>query len=101
LRAISVCARPCFFDPLRCLGIPDEIEQPTEKRDAVVASKPELRGVRSESIREGAWLVVDPVDRVSHGAPRARLRRAAARSDHERELAQGPSRGASEVRRLT
>ncbi len=53
-----------LLHPFGGLAVSDEIEEPAQESDAVPAPEPKLRGVRSESVREGAGVVVGAADCV-------------------------------------
>jgi len=57
---------PSLLHPPGSFGVADKIEQPTKKRAAVTAPKPEPSGVRSEGIGECARVVVDGADGIRH-----------------------------------
>src|SRR5947207_7911668 len=54
----SVCGRSRLLHPLGGLGIPDEIEKPSQEGDAVTAPKTEFRGMRRECLGERTGIVV-------------------------------------------
>lgn len=53
-------------DPLRRLGITDEVKEPAEERNPVASTEAELGSVRGEGFRERAWKDVVGSDRISH-----------------------------------
>lgn len=55
---------PSLRHPFGCLGVANQIEQPAQESDAVLSAETELRGVRSEGVREGAGVVVGAADCV-------------------------------------
>jgi len=55
---------PGLRHPFGCLGVADQIQQPAQESDAVPTPESKLRGVRGESVREGAGVVVGAVDCV-------------------------------------
>lgn len=53
-----------LLHPFGGLGVTNEIEQPAQESDAVLLPKSELRGVRSEGVRDGPGVVVGAADCV-------------------------------------
>ena len=53
-----------LLHPFGGLGVANKIEQPAQESDAVLSPESELRGMRSEGVRDGAGVVVGAADCV-------------------------------------
>lgn len=57
--------------PARCLGIADEVEEPSKQGEAIASPEAESCGMTCKDLREGGGVVIDGADRVrrdlSHG----------------------------------